>query len=721
MSQQSQPGEMGQALLVVSDRETMNLARSAVESGGYEAIPCVEGEQARSILCQMTPAIVIVDAGDGIKESLALCRSLRKTANCDYIPMILLLDDDSDEVRSSAYDARVTTVFAKPVDGDAFLQHIESLGDTGRTLSGVRALRTPKAEMFKAFPDAFFIAGNDGLLRQYIGGGEQDEVLCPADIEGQMIEDVWPEDVAGEAMRGIRRVLKSRDGHNFDFELSNDKATHQYEARLLVQGRDRVLLIIRNLAGGKPTVGAGRDRDVSDTLTGLTARGVFMSHFDSLVADASLRERGIATLCIDIDRFTQINETLGRAVGDAVLQVTAKRIERCLRSSDQLARIDDSSNTSLSRISGDEFVLVLADIESRDDVSTVAARVQDAFSEPVAFEDHKLQISPSIGISMYPLDGSTAEELLKNARVALDEAKNLSTNGREFYSNTMKFRSLKRFDVKEELRWAIDNEQLELRYLPRIDLGSGHVAGLEALLRWVHPLRGTVPLSEVIPLAEATGLIFPIGEWVLNTACRQARAWQKKKLEVPPVSVNLSQKEFTREDLADVVSLALKNSGLAPEFLELELTEGMLMRNRQAATVLRDLDKIGIGLVVDDFGQGHSSVVHLTEYPIKAIKIDRDFVEGVREPGKEQSICSAIIAMSRELGLSVIAEGVESELQVQFLRERGCDAVQGFLYTEPLKAGDVPPFLGACYEVLDETSVIDLDTVRHQIAVRTSG
>ena len=503
-------------------------------------------------------------------------------------------------------------------------------------------------------------------------------------------------------------------------QLANDGAPVSYEVRLLAQGRDRVLMIIRNTTelNGRPMPGA--DRNSSDTLTGLTAGEVFKAHFDTMIADAKLRERGIAVFCIDIDHFSRINETLGRDVGDTVLKVTAQRIERCLRSSDQMARIDDSDNTSLTRISGDEFVLVLADIESREDVGTVAVRVRDAFEEPIAIDGHQLKVTPSIGISLYPLDGDNAADLLKNARVALDEAKIKSTEGREFYSSTMKFRALKRFDVKNELGWAIEKQQLELRYLPRIDLGTGHVAGLEALLRWMHPLRGSVPLSEVIPLAEATGLIFEIGEWVLKTACDQANDWYIDVHNVPPVSINLSLQEFTRDDLPTMISRALEDSGLPANQLEIEVTEAMLMRSRQADAALQALSNVGVGIVVDDFGQGHSSIAHLTKLPIKAIKIDRAFIDGVREPGDKQDICSAMIAMSRELGISVIAEGVESELQVQFLRERGCDAVQGFLYTEPLPAADVPAFLTACEEVAAETVIVDLDTVREQIEIKTA-
>jgi len=720
MSHPSETDDSSHALVVTFDPNVSGVVSRLLESCGYAVIACDDPGHLEDRAADSSPAVIIVDAAMAPKNPLDLCHTIREIPGCNYVPLLLLSDDQSDEAAERAYDENVTAVIAKPIDPDDFRKHIHSLGDTGRTISGIRVLRTTHSSVFRTLPDAFFIVGKDGVLRQYLGGANDDPVLAPEDIEGHNINDVWPPYVAKIVMQSIKRVLRSRDAHAFEIELHRDTEKRNYEARLLVQGRDKVLLVLRDVTSLSSTgTRAGEDKS-NDTLTGLSTRKMFMHHFESLIADAKLRERGVAVFCIDIDRFSRINSTLGRQVGDAVLKVTAQRIVRCLRSSDKLARIDDDADSSsLTRIGGDEFVLVLADIESREDVSTVAGRVQESFEEPVSIEGHMLKVSPSIGISMYPLDGENPDDLLKNARVALDEAKVLSAEGREFYSSTMKYRAQKRLDVKNELRWAIEKEQLELHYLPRIDLVSGDVAGLEALLRWIHPLRGSVPLSEVIPLAEATGLIFPIGEWVLETACRQAAEWYEENNEAPAVSINLSQQEFARDDLVELVASSIDKSGLPAHKLELELTEGMLMRNRQADRTLHELNELGVGIVLDDFGQGHSSIANLTSRPIKAIKIDRAFIDGVREPGEKQAICSAMIAMARELGITVIAEGVESHVQVEFLRERGCDAVQGFLYTEPLPVDKVPTFLQACDEVLDQTTVIDLGTVRHKIAVKT--
>ncbi|MBT8067763.1 MAG: EAL domain-containing protein [Gammaproteobacteria bacterium] len=706
----------GVGLVISTHKDTWRIARRALRSASLKPVHIPGIEDAHDIVQDLRPAVLILDGSD-IDVAMS-CRALRAVSGCEYIPLLLLADDRDVPNPDNIHAVDVTAVLTKPVSADRLADYIESVGDTGKTLSGMRALRPSDAQLLDGVPDAFFVVSKTGEFRQYLGGAIKDPVLVPDELEGRKVTDVWPADTCQQFLDGIRRAIKTRAGHTLRLEVENDGRRSEYEVRLLVQGRDRVMTIFRDISSGGLQDARENSNRSSDELTGLVASDVFMSQFETIVADARIKERGLAVMCIEIDGFERINETLGRAVGDAVLKVAAQRVQRCLRDYDQIARLQNDSDTNLARLGSDEFVLLLGEIESRENIATVANRVRAAFVEPVSINERKLQIAPSIGIAQFPLDGKDSESLLRNARVALDEAKIASADGHEFYSNTMRFRALNRFDVKDELRWAIDNEQLEIHYLPRIDLQTGHVAGLEALLRWIHPLRGSVPLHEVIPLAEATGLIFAIGEWVIRSTCRQAQAWNLEYGEVPPVSVNLSQQEFARDDLPLLVGNALKDTGLPPEKLELELTEAMLMRSRQANAQIAALHELGVGIVLDDFGQGHSSVARLTELPIKAIKIDRAFTENILEPGKQQAICAAMIAMSRELGFSVVAEGVESELQVQFLKERGCDAVQGFLFTEPLPPDQVPGFLTACVEVAEETQVVDLTTVRQKIASR---
>lgn len=700
----------GHAIVITDDDAFWQSVQEVLDAENYAPIKTEAIDDFRSAALAYPPAVIVADAKTFNEDPLPACRRIGRTEGCEYIPLFLHVGGAEAANEADAYDSSVTAILDSPFSEEDFATKLRSIGDAGRTISGIRRLQPFGAEILASMPDAFFILGSDGKVREYLGGAAGDPVLGPSKLEGRKLKEVWPAVAAASVNQAIRRVIRSRDGHILKVDLGTGGGGRSYELRLLVQGRDRVMMIARDLSQGQAPMGQKAIRGIHDTLTGLTTRDIFMQGLTEAIADAKMRERGLAILCLDIDRFSRINESLGRQVGDHVLQLAARRMTRCLREHDKLTRINDSSPPSVARISGDEFTLMLSEIESRDDVAAVANRISGAFESPLAVDGHEVSISMSIGIAQYPMDGANAEELLGNARVALNEARIISGNAQKFYTNTMKFRSVKRLDVKNELEWAIEKEQLEVHYLPRIDLDTGEVAGLEALLRWIHPLRGNVPLKEVIPLAEATGLILAIGEWVLATACRQVADWRAVRPEIPPVAVNLSQSEFTREDIADLVSSALEDTGLPPEMLELELTEGLLLRNRLAEVRVEQLSALGVGIVLDDFGQGVSSVANLTKLPLKAIKIDRAFVDGVREPGPQQAVCAAMIAMSRELGFTVIAEGVESEGQVDFLRERGCNAVQGFLFSEPLPASEVPEFLDA-FRLATERGD-DLETVR---------
>ncbi len=711
-------GEDSRALVIAAKGETRDLVMAALGDEGFHVIEIPVGSSRGGRFPEEPPALVVVDAGERTED---WCRRVRSRVRLEHVPLIALTDGDGREALHRVYAAGATAVFIKPVDHGFLRERFRSHGDTGRTLTGMQPALMSDARILHAVPDTFFVLGEDGLVREYLGGGEQDSLLRPERLARRRLSEVLPRDVASLIVRNIRRTLSRRQPGSFEFELGEAGEKQRYEMRLMVQGRDRVMAIARNvsdMAVASRAAGGG-----PDTLTGLPGRTAFLGRLDAMLEDARRLRHGMAVMCIDLDRFTRINETLGRAVGDAILRVVGSRLERCLRDADavQRPRAGPGESSELARIGGDEFVVVLRDVEERATVTQVAGRIRAAFADPVSYQGHQLEVTPSIGIALYPADGSDAQALLDSARAALDEARMGGEAGQEFYSDTMRQRVLHRLDLKDELRSAIERDQLELRYLPRIDLETGRVAGLEALLRWQHPVRGAISLQELIPLAEATGLMRPIGKWVLHAACAHAAYWAETWETMPPVSVNLSEQEFCREDLPRVVHGALEASGLAAEQLELELTEPMLMRDRQAAVMLQKLKALGVGIVIDDFGVGHSSLGRLIQYPVKAIKIDRSFVEQCQADTAQRSVCSAIIAMSRELGLAVIAEGVETVEQIDFLRERGCHALQGFFFSEPLRVEDVPAFLAAHLGRTPDGHVIDLATIRSRFALRHTG
>ncbi|MEJ2602803.1 MAG: EAL domain-containing protein [Gammaproteobacteria bacterium] len=711
-------GGDSQAVVIASRGENRQLLVEALEDEGFHVVEIPVSSVRGSRFPDEPPALIVVDAGERTGD---WCRRIRSRVRLEHVPLIALSEDEGRGSLHAIYEAGATAVFLKPVQPAFLRERFRSHGDTGRTLTGIQPALMADARILHAVPDIFFVLGVDGMVREYLGGGENDPLLRPERLTRRRLSEVLPRDVAALILRNIRRTLSTRDTCNFEFELGDNGEKQRYEMRLLVQGRDRVMAITRNVSEMQVGGRSGDGDSGSDTLTGLPGRAAFLGRFAAMIDDARRQHRGLAVMSVDLDRFTRINRTLGRPVGDAILRVVGSRLERCLRDADAVQRTDRHGATELARLGGDEFVIVLRDIEERDDVRQVANRVRDAFADPVSYQGHQIEVSTSTGIALFPEDGGNAEELLANVRAALDEARFRGSDRPEFYSDTVRHRALKRLDLKDELRTAIEQNQLELRYLPRIDLGTGRIGGLEALLRWQHPARGLVSLDQLIPLAEATGLMRPIGKWVLYTACAHAAYWSQTWESMPPISVNLSEQEFSREDLTGVVRGALERACLPAEQLELEVTEAVLMRERHAEITLQKLSALGVGLVIDDFGVGHSSLGRLTHYPLKAMKIDRSFVERCQDDTAERSVCSAAIAVARELGLTVIAEGVETLDQIEFLRDRGCDALQGFFFSEPLTADEVPAFLEVHLGITADGRTIDLATIRRRFTLRNTG
>jgi len=421
-----------------------------------------------------------------------------------------------------------------------------------------------------------------------------------------------------------------------------------------------------------------------DVLTGLPNRRLFLDRLQLAVANASRHGHFLAVMFLDLDLFKRINDSLGHGVGDQVLIETAHRLDRCVREGDTVARLG-----------GDEFTVLLPQIEEIELVARLAERVLAQIKQPVLVDGHELYVTASIGIAIHPDNGPGVEALIKNADTAMYRAKDLGRNGFQLYSPAMNARSFERLAMEAALRHALVRNQFRLAYQVKVDLVSGRMSGVEALVRWHHPEMGLVPPSEFIPLAESMGVISEIGEWVMREACRQCQQW--RELGLPPVriAVNVSALQFHETNLPQVVGRALRDTGLPPHLLELELTESVLMqRVDEAVEVLRDLRSIGVRISIDDFGTGYSSLSYLKRMPIDALKIDRSFINdifsddgGVAEEGA--SIVSTIITLAHNLRLKAIAEGVETVPQAHFLRQRGCDEVQGFLISRPVSGEDL--------------------------------
>ena len=421
-----------------------------------------------------------------------------------------------------------------------------------------------------------------------------------------------------------------------------------------------------------------------DALTGLPNRRLFRDRLTVALAHARRMKHPLAVMFLDLDRFKVVNDTLGHSTGDELLKAIAARLQASLREED-----------SIARMGGDEFTVLLADLKTPDAAAKIAQKVLDTIALPIQIEGTELFITTSIGIALFPSDGDTAEVLLANADHAMYRAKDAGRNSYQMFTPAMNNRALERLSLENDLRHALDRGELELHYQPQINIASGRVTGVEALLRWNRPGFGLVGPMDFIPIAEETRLIVPIGEWVLREACRQARAWQGDRESGFRMAVNLSPRQFQHSDLPQVIASALELSGLTPSDLELEITESLAMQNtsRTIATLHR-LREMGVQIAIDDFGTGHSSLNYLRSFPIDSVKIDQEFVQEIEGSAPDRAIVSAVIGMARGLRLRVTAEGVETAEQLEFLREQGCEEVQGFLFGEPVPATAFQPARG---------------------------
>lgn len=412
-----------------------------------------------------------------------------------------------------------------------------------------------------------------------------------------------------------------------------------------------------------------------DPLTALPNRSLFNDRLQMEISRTARSENGqkLGVMFLDLDNFKDINDSLGHAVGDYLLQKVAKRLLKCVRDVDTVARIG-----------GDEFTVILPQIFGPKEIVIVAQRILDIFKEPFKVQGHELFSTTSIGVSMFPADGTDVGELLKHADLAMYHAKELGKNNYAFFAREMNVQMRRRLDMENQLRRALKEEQFLLYYQPLVDIGTGRMVGVEALVRWEHPDAGMIPPGEFISLAEETGLIIRLGQWVLETGCKQNFQWQSDGCDYLYLSVNVSSIQFFREDFLNSIQSILKDSGLSTDHLTLQVTENSIMKNRKKIlNIMGSLKELGVKLSIDDFGMGFSSLNHLRSFPVDTLKIDRHFIKGIPHDVDSVAITRSIISLAKNLRLKVLAEGVENEEQLNFLVENGCDLLQGYLFSPP--------------------------------------
>ena len=691
-------------ILIADDDPLARLfVKNALEPAGMVVLEATGGKDALAKFEAIGPDLVILDIMMPDMDGYLTCSRIRSLPRGKRVPILVLTGLDDAQSIGQAYQHGATDFITKPVNATILCHHVRYMLRTNNVLHALirsesrleLAQRIARIGNWDWNPKTNRFAMSNELCRlvgvrpqDFAGTFEAFLALVHAD-DRSMVTGALQKLVGQHTPCDIDHRIVLPNGTDFVIHLQAEGVREEETDEITVIGT------AQDITERKQAERAIHQLAYYDSLTGLANRVLFKDRLSNALSYAERHHQHLATLFIDLDRFKIINDTLGHTVGDRLLTHVAERLSESVRQSDSVSRHADNEPThALARLGGDEFTILLTALPQPEDAGRVARRILESLAHPFSIEGHEIFISASIGISIFPSDGSTVEALLKNADTAMYHAKEQGRNNCQYYSSGLNAAAAERLDLENELRRALEREEFVVFYQPKLNIHSRRILGAEALVRWKHPKRGLVPPGVFLNAAIDTGLIRSMDEWVLREACRQVKAWEKAGLPAISISANVSNSLFHGRTLPTTVADALRDSGLNPAQLELELTESIAMRDVEASvTMLEGLRTMGVRLSIDDFGTGYSSLSYLQRFPLSRLKIDQSFVRDLLTNENNVKITRAIIAMAHSLNLSVLAEGVETEGQLAKLREEGCDEVQGYLFSRPVCAEDFEKLL----------------------------
>ncbi|MDF1554607.1 MAG: EAL domain-containing protein [Deferrisomatales bacterium] len=684
------------AHLLIVDPEIRAAAREALEPLGLEVVEVASGAALVAGWDPERTQLVLLDGTAPGLDSLALCGELRRFPGGEHAPVLLLVAGDDPDGVSRAFAAGATDFVCCPLEAGVLAHRARNLVHARQMATHLRrseeklakAQRIAQLGWWEWDLEANTLVCSQefyailGLERDSFGGTYESLLRCIPRSDREELKGL------------IDATLRGGDPFSTDHRITRSDGAERIVYQQAEVSRDeagdvvRLVGTIQDITERKRAEDQIRFLAYFDSLTGLPNRRQFTERLARSLQTAQRHNRLAALLFLDLDRFKRINDTLGHSAGDHLLQEVSSRLLTCLRKTDCVTRPSEiAAESVVARLGGDEFIVLLGEVNRVQDAAKVARRIVEVLSEPFVLQGQEVVVTTSIGITLFPFDGEDADTLLKNADTAMYHAKDQGRNNYQFYNESMNATAFERLVLEANLRRALERQEFVLHYQPQVKLQDGRIFGAEALIRWRHPEMGLVPPGKFIPLAEETGLIVPIGEWALRTACEQMRAWQEEGLPTVRIAVNVSSPQFADPGFAATVDRILRATGLLPEHLDLEMTESILMGDVETSILcLRQLKELGVWLSVDDFGTGYSSLSYLRRFAIDTLKVDRSFLLNVPDDPDHVAITSAIIALAHSLHLGVIAEGVESPEQVRFLRPQGCGDAQGFLFSRPVDA-----------------------------------
>lgn len=693
-------------LHVDDDVSSLMMAEGTLEAAGFDVLHAENGREAVEQFRKSAPDLIIMDAlmpeMDGF-ESISI---IRKTPGGEHVPILMITGlEDLDSI-TRAYDEGATDFLTKPINFHILPHRVQYMMRSKATADDLREsqVRLDNAQRIARIGHWEFEAGKGEFTLSSIAMALLD--LNDEEFDGSL--DVLLQHIDVSDRYDVHAALENSVGNRQPFNIEfrntarkNDAIlTLRLEAEPYANETGEIVSLhgtIQDISERTKAQKQIHDLAYYDIVTGLPNRAFLTERLQYILAVASRNETKFALLFLDLDHFKQVNDTLGHDAGDSLLEKASKRLNAAIRDADALTRNEETAVTNehtVARIGGDEFVVLLSNINREEDAAVVACRIGELVAQPFSLGENDVNVTTTIGISVYPNDGSDAETLMKHADVAMYHAKEKGRNGYQFYSRDIHDQALERFALEKDLRAAIENGDLHLLYQPKISMETGEVSGVEALVRWDHAQMGTVSPGDFIPLAEETGLILPLGKWVLMEACRQMKVWASSEVGELSMAINCSTLQFVSGDLQTQVQEAIENNGLAPELLELELTESLLLSDIEVGIeILNRLKTLGVTVSVDDFGTGFSSLSYLKRLPVDKLKIDQSFVKDLVTDKGDEAIVSAIITLSHKLGLTVVAEGVETAEQSKMLADFNCNEIQGYLISYPLSADELAEWL----------------------------
>lgn len=679
-------------LVADDDAAARYLMRAALIAEGYGVVEARDGREAVASVARDHPDAVLMDVEMPGVDGYTACSAIRESDPSHELPIVMVTGLDDPRSIDRAYQIGATDFIVKPINWRLIGHRLRYILRNARNRQALSRSEGEKRALLAAIPDLIFVVDAGGTIRSNLSGSNP---LLPGSgsVTGRAAADVLPSSIGARVALGIEAALSGKSGRTFECKaMRGDGAACWFESRYIAHGDDAVLLIVRDVSERKAAEERIHFLAYYDALTRLPNRAGFAERAQALLDEGDGEP---VVLCITLDRFKRINDTLGATIGNAVLKETGAKIRRCLTA---LASSPHESvrgvDWTLACLGGEEFAVLLSNPDDSIDIGFIGEHIKAAIAEPLAVGGHEFVITASIGAAAHPQHGEDADALIRHATVAKDVGRGSGESTCSLYRSSMSANAKERLDLESDLRQAINDGSLRVFYQPKFCTARNKIAGAEALLRWEHPIRGEISPTTFIPIAEETGLIIDIGRWLANTVCQQVAEWDRCGISAGATAINVSGREFAGSHVLDTIVRAAWRAGVSPSRIQLEITESVLVSEiRSVLEALNAMRDMGFSIAVDDFGTGYSSLRYLQKFPVDVLKIDRSFIVGIENDLESKAICGAIVALAKSLSMVVVGEGVENECQLDFLRQHGCDYVQGFMLGRPMAADEFAALL----------------------------